>query len=75
METAHRWATERWESSTSRSSRTWTTKLCRRTPWPTQNGGPPACRPAYAIDDETAIKVVDGSVEVVSEGHWKLFTR
>jgi len=31
--------------------------------------------PAYAIDDETAIKVVDGSVEVVSEGHWKLFTR
>jgi len=32
-------------------------------------------RPAYAIDDETAIKVVDGSVEVVSEGHWKLFTQ
>jgi dipeptidase E len=31
--------------------------------------------PAYAIDDETAIKVVDGAVEVVSEGHWKLFTR
>jgi dipeptidase E len=30
--------------------------------------------PAYAIDDETAIKVVDGVVEVVSEGHWKLFT-
>jgi dipeptidase E len=30
-------------------------------------------RPAYAIDDETAIKVVDGTVEVVSEGHWKLF--
>jgi dipeptidase E len=29
--------------------------------------------PAYAIDDETAIKVIDGSVEVVSEGHWKLF--
>jgi dipeptidase E len=29
---------------------------------------------AYAIDDETAIKVVDGTVEVVSEGHWKLFT-
>jgi dipeptidase E len=29
--------------------------------------------PAYAIDDETAIKVVDGDVEVVSEGHWKLF--
>ena len=29
--------------------------------------------PAYAIDDETAIKVVDGTVEVISEGHWKLF--
>jgi len=31
--------------------------------------------PMYAIDDETAIKVTDGAVEVVSEGHWKLFTR
>jgi dipeptidase E len=30
--------------------------------------------PTYAIDDETAIKVVDDTVEVVSEGHWKLFT-
>ena len=30
--------------------------------------------PAYAINDETAIKVVDGTVEVVSEGHWKLLT-
>jgi dipeptidase E len=30
--------------------------------------------PAYAIDDQTAIKVVDGAVEVVSEGNWKLFT-
>lgn len=30
--------------------------------------------PAYAIDDETAIKVVDGNVDVISEGHWKLFT-
>jgi len=29
--------------------------------------------PAYAIDDETAIQVTDGAVEVVSEGHWKLF--
>jgi dipeptidase E len=29
--------------------------------------------PAYAIDDDTAIKVTDGTVEVVSEGHWKLF--
>jgi dipeptidase E len=30
--------------------------------------------PAYAIDDETAITVLDGAVDVVSEGHWKLFT-
>ncbi len=29
--------------------------------------------PCYAIDDETAIQVVDVIVEVVSEGHWKLF--
>ena len=27
--------------------------------------------PAYAMDDESAIKVDDGAVEVVSEGHWK----
>ncbi len=31
--------------------------------------------PGYAIDDQTAISVVDGKVEVVSEGHWKLFPR
>ena len=30
--------------------------------------------PGYAIDDQTAIKVTDGAVEVVSEGHWRLFT-
>jgi dipeptidase E len=30
--------------------------------------------PTYAIDDQTAIKVVDGAVDVVSEGHWKRFT-
>jgi dipeptidase E len=29
--------------------------------------------PAYAIDDETAITVVDGAVDVVSEGNWKRF--
>lgn len=28
--------------------------------------------PSYMIDDATAIKVVDGIIEVVSEGHWKL---
>ena len=31
--------------------------------------------PAYAIDDEAAIQVIDGTVQVISEGHWKLFTR
>jgi dipeptidase E len=31
--------------------------------------------PCYAIDDQTAMKVTDGAVEVVSEGHWKLFPR
>jgi dipeptidase E len=30
--------------------------------------------PTYAIDDQTAMKVADGTVEVVSEGHWRLFT-
>lgn len=29
--------------------------------------------PTYAIDDETAIQVVDGTMEVISEGHWHLF--
>jgi dipeptidase E len=36
--------------------------------WAAQIGGP-----AYAIDDQTAIKVAGATVEVVSEGHWKLF--
>jgi dipeptidase E len=30
--------------------------------------------PAYAIDDDTAIRVVDDNVDVVSEGSWRLFT-
>ena len=30
--------------------------------------------PSFAIDDETAIQVIDGVVEVISEGHWKRFT-
>jgi dipeptidase E len=29
--------------------------------------------PVYAFDDQTAIKVVDGTVAVVSEGHWQRF--
>ena len=35
-------------------------------------GGLP--NPAYAIDDETAITVVDGAVDVVSEGNWTLLS-
>lgn len=31
--------------------------------------------PVYAIDDQTAVRVVDGAVDVVSEGQWKLFNR
>jgi dipeptidase E len=30
--------------------------------------------PAYAIDDQTAIRVTDDTIDVVSEGHWRLFT-
>ncbi len=33
--------------------------------WATEIDGP-----AYAIDDQTAISVVDGVVDVISEGHW-----
>jgi dipeptidase E len=29
--------------------------------------------PSYAIDDQTAIKITDNTVEVISEGNWKLF--
>ena len=29
--------------------------------------------PGYAMDDDTAIRVVDGTVDVVSEGNWRLF--
>jgi dipeptidase E len=29
--------------------------------------------PTYAIDDQTALRVVDGVIDVVSEGAWRLF--
>ena len=29
--------------------------------------------PLYAIDDQTAIRVEDGVVTVISEGDWRLF--
>ncbi len=31
--------------------------------------------PSYAIDDDTALKVANGRVEVISEGRWKAFGR
>lgn len=29
--------------------------------------------PVYALDDQSAIKVENGNVEVISEGYWKIF--
>ena len=31
--------------------------------------------PTYALDDQSAISVVEGKLEVISEGHWRLFRR
>jgi dipeptidase E len=31
--------------------------------------------PSYAIDDDTAIRVVDGAADVISEGEWRHFPR
>jgi len=36
--------------------------------WAAEIGGP-----AYAVDDESAIRVLDGDIDVVSEGHWRFF--
>ena len=27
-------------------------------------------RPIYALDDESALKIIDGNIEVISEGEW-----
>jgi len=45
-----------WAGNTRESAHRWAEKLAA---------------PAYAIDDQTAISVVDGVVEVISEGHWE----
>ena len=47
---------------------TWNT-MAQAEKWAAEIAGP-----AYAMDDETAIKVVDGNVQVVSEGTWRQFT-
>jgi dipeptidase E len=43
-------------------------KLVNAQKWATGMG-----MPCYAIDDETAIQVVNGDVDVVTEGNWKQF--
>lgn len=34
---------------------------------------PQLAHPLYALDDESALKIVDGKIEVISEGKWLLF--
>ena len=60
---------------TSRSSRTWITRTAGEHDGQAEEWAAGSSCPAYAIDDETAIKVVNGTVEVVSEGNWKLLAR
>lgn len=45
-----------WSHNTTEAARRWATKI-------------PG--PAYAIDDQTAISVVDGTVDVISNGYWE----
>ncbi|MHC2997704.1 Type 1 glutamine amidotransferase-like domain-containing protein [Microbacterium sp. HJ5] len=45
-----------WSSNTRESAHRWATRITGV---------------AYAIDDQTAISVVDGTVEVISEGRWE----
>ncbi len=45
-----------------------TNTLAEAERWAIEIGGP-----AYAIDDQTAIKVSDGTVEIISQGRWKHF--
>ncbi|WP_159803502.1 Type 1 glutamine amidotransferase-like domain-containing protein [Arthrobacter zhaoguopingii] len=47
-----------WSANTSESARRWAMEI---------RG------PAYAIDDQTAISVVDGTVNIISEGRWQQF--
>jgi dipeptidase E len=61
---------ERSESSTSRSSRIWITRPAAEHHGQRRTMGGRHRGPAYAIDDQTAITVVDGTVDVVSEGQW-----
>jgi dipeptidase E len=49
-----------WTENTTEAARRWAERIPGR---------------SYAIDDQTAISVVDGHVEVISEGHWERFDR
>ncbi len=62
-----------WDWLTLRCFRTWITRTTGKFHGQRGKNGRRVPVPTYAIDDQTAIKVVDGAVEVVSEGHWKLF--
>ena len=65
--------TAHWASSTSPSARTSPRAIGKpgNTMAEAEQWAAGISGPAYAIDDQTAIKVVDGTIEVVSEGHWK----
>jgi len=39
------------------------------------NGAASMSIPCYALCDESAISVIDGHVEVLSEGEWRYFPR
>lgn len=48
-----------WDDNTTESARRWAANFVGTT---------------FAIDDQTAIAVVDGVVDIVSEGHWERYT-
>lgn len=48
-----------WPSNTLEAARLWAKKI-------------PGT--SYAIDDQTAISVVDGAVKVITDGHWEQFS-
>jgi dipeptidase E len=56
-------------SSANRSEAFPTNTTAHAESWAAEIGGP-----AYAIDEETALVVEGGAVEVVSEGRWVRFT-
>ena len=66
---------KRWDWSILRCIRTWIDQMLPDNTMANAAKWAAGMRvPVYAIDDETALKVIDGAIEVVSEGHWKLFT-